>query len=107
MSGARRYAKPVTIVCAVLSAVMLFASLLPAGFAIYLFESPGSGFAHDLYVWAGFLLLVLMPLIALAGVVVPWIAYRRDRQSLAFWWAIAVLALFVCWLPFARVFYLT
>jgi hypothetical protein len=72
-------------------------ALLPAGFAIYMLEDPGTGLLHDVYVWFTMGVLILMPVIALIGVFLPWRVYRRGQYSKAVTLCVVILAVLGYW----------
>jgi hypothetical protein len=103
----RSIAKRLAIVTAVVCVLIFAPSIMPAGFAIYMLDSPGSGFLHELFVWGTVLVLLLMPIIAILGSFVPWRAYKRDKYRLTIIWSLCTLALIPYWAMWAYIVYFT
>ena len=100
-------AKWLAIIVGTLSALLFLPSLLPAGFAIYVLDAPGSGPLHDVYVGVTFAVLLFMPLICILGVIVPWRGYRRGAYQRVVAWTLCTMALMLYWAPSAYTFYFT
>ena len=101
--GYRLQAIAIVVLCIVLFA----ASLIPAGFAIFIFDTPGSGLSHTVNVWGRFLLLALMPVFSLAAAISIWRASRRGKTRRVGMWSFAVLVLAVLWATQAWLIYFT
>ncbi len=102
-SFARRLATVTAVIC-----VLIFApSIIPAGFAVYMLDTPGDGILHELYVWGTMLVLLLMPVIAILGALVPWRGYRRGSYRLAIAWSLCTLVLIPYWAVRAYAVYFT
>ena len=100
-------AKRLAVVTAVVCVLVFAPSIMPAGFSIYMLDSPGSGLMHELFVWGTVLVLLLMPLISILGTIVPWRGYKRGRYRLAIVWSLCTLALIPYWAMWAYIVYFT
>lgn len=100
-------AKRLAIVTAVVCVLIFAPSIMPAGFAIYLLDTPGRGALHVITVWGSIAILLLMPVISLLGSIVPWRCYKRGNNRLAIIWCLCTLALIPFWVMLAYIFYST
>ncbi len=106
-SRAQAIAKRLAIVTVVTSILVLGPSIIPAGFAIYMLDTPGTGILHEIFVWGTVLVLALMPIIAILGAIVPWRGYRRGNYRLVTIWSLCTLALIPYWAMWAYTIYFT
>ena len=82
-------------------------SLLPAGFAVLLLDTPGSGIVHEVTVWGSIALLMSMPAIARLGSFMPWRMARRGVGPGTFRWCLVTLLLIALWARLASPLYFT
>ncbi len=94
-------AKYLAIAMAIICVLVFPFTLPPAFVSVYAFEIHGSGVRHELKIWGIFLILLLMPLVTLAGILMPVISYWRGRHGLVIKWCLGTLLLLVIWAPLA------
>lgn len=91
--GLRLIAATIAVLC-----ILLFAaSLIPAGFAVHVFDTPGSGLSHTVMVWGRFICLTIMPLVALVGAIAVWRAGLRGNGRRIRLWSIWIALLAALW----------
>ena len=95
------------VLTAVVCVAVFVLSLLPAGFAIFLLDTPGSGIVHEVTVWGSIALLMSMPVISLLGSFMPWRMARRGNGPGAFRWCLVTLVLIALWAVLASPLYFT
>ena len=100
-------AKRMAIVVGTLSGLLFLPSLLPAGFAIFMLDAPGSGPMHQFYVMITITVLLLMPVICLLGAIMPWRAYKQGKYKKVVIWTCCTVVLMLYWSPFAYAIYFT
>lgn len=88
-------------------ALAFLPGLMVMGFSVYVFDTPGSGIMHELYVWGYFLLAAVMPIVAVFVTVFMWINYKRGRYGRARAVAMAGAAYLCLWLIPAYTLFLT
>lgn len=100
-------AKRLAIGIGVLSGLLFLPSLLPAGFAIFMLDAPGSGPLHEFYVMTTVVVLLFMPIICILGVIVPWRSFKKGRYNRVVIWTVFTVVLMIYWAPFAYILYTT
>ncbi len=100
-------AKLLAIATVILCLAIFLISLIPAGFSIYVFDTPGSGLLHELYVWGLFFILALMPIFAVTTGFKAWRAYKLGNYRRVVAWSGGLFILFLCWAQPAWTIYFT